>query len=175
MESSFKEVDEKIHLFVQQDGTLSNEGWAFVSSSVKGIVTAVLRKQNVNSSKIDELFQDSLSSLISTDWRQIDSPVYFILKVINNKRIDFIRKEKVRKEVSLDLIGETPFELWEDSDRFAVFHAIGELPNPEKVVMALKFQLGWNVREIADALGISKSSVSNISIRAIEKIRKTLQ
>lgn len=174
MKDSFKEIDQKIHSFVQQDGFLSNEGWEFVSNSVKGIVTAVLRKQNVNSIKIDELFQDSLSSLISTDWRHIESPVYFILKVINNKRIDFIRKEKVRKEISLDLIGETPFELWDDSDQIAIFHSIGELPNPEKVVLALKFQLGWNVREIADALGISKSSVSNISIRAIEKIRKTL-
>ncbi|MDR3212587.1 MAG: RNA polymerase sigma factor FliA [Azoarcus sp.] len=72
-------------------------------------------------------------------------------------------------------LGETggnPLELLEDADGKArLVKAIEELPEREKMVMALYYDEDLNLREIGEVLGVTESRVSQLHSQAVARLR----
>jgi RNA polymerase sigma factor for flagellar operon FliA len=70
----------------------------------------------------------------------------------------------------------TPFQLLEDEGmRSSLVHAITELPEREKLVMAMYYQEDLNLKEIGAVLGVSESRVCQLHSQAIIRLRSKLQ
>jgi RNA polymerase sigma factor for flagellar operon FliA len=65
-----------------------------------------------------------------------------------------------------------PLELLEDADRKTqLVHAIENLPEREKMVMALYYDEDLNLREIGAVLGVTESRVSQLHSQAVSRLR----
>ncbi len=65
-----------------------------------------------------------------------------------------------------------PLELIEDADmRATLVRAIEELPEREKLVMALYYDEELNLREIGEVLGVSESRVCQLHSQAVARLR----
>ncbi|MDR0702549.1 MAG: RNA polymerase sigma factor FliA [Azoarcus sp.] len=68
--------------------------------------------------------------------------------------------------------GPTPLELLEDADtKTRLVKAIEELPEREKMVMALYYDEDLNLREIGEVLGVTESRVSQLHSQAVARLR----
>ncbi|MDR1063837.1 MAG: RNA polymerase sigma factor FliA [Azoarcus sp.] len=68
--------------------------------------------------------------------------------------------------------GANPLELLENADiRTRLVKAIGELPEREKMVMALYYDEDLNLREIGEVLGVTESRVSQLHSQAVARLR----
>jgi RNA polymerase sigma factor for flagellar operon FliA len=66
----------------------------------------------------------------------------------------------------------TPLELLEDADaKTRLVKAVEELPEREKMVMALYYDEDLNLREIGKALGVTESRVSQLHSQAVARLR----
>ncbi|THF65977.1 RNA polymerase sigma factor FliA [Pseudothauera nasutitermitis] len=65
-----------------------------------------------------------------------------------------------------------PADLLEDADmRSSLVRAIGELPEREKLVMALYYDEELNLREIGEVLGVTESRVCQLHSQAVARLR----
>ena len=65
-----------------------------------------------------------------------------------------------------------PLDLLEEADtRAALVRAINELPEREKLMMALYYDEELNLREIGDVLGVSESRVCQLHGQAVARLR----
>lgn len=70
----------------------------------------------------------------------------------------------------------TPLQaLQEDGMRSALVRGIGELPEREKMVMAMYYQEDLNLKEIGAVLGVSESRVCQLHSQAILRLRGKLK
>lgn len=70
----------------------------------------------------------------------------------------------------------TPFHLLQDAGmRAALVDAIGELPEREKLVMAMYYQEDLNLKEIGAVLGVTESRVCQLHSQAIMRLRVKLK
>jgi RNA polymerase sigma factor for flagellar operon FliA len=68
--------------------------------------------------------------------------------------------------------GANPLELLEDADiKMRLIKAIEELPEREKMVMALYYDEDLNLREIGEVLGVTESRVSQLHSQAVARLR----
>lgn len=70
----------------------------------------------------------------------------------------------------------TPLELLQDEGmRAALVRAIAELPEREKMVMAMYYQEDLNLKEIGAVLGVSESRVCQLHSQAILRLRSKMK
>lgn len=70
----------------------------------------------------------------------------------------------------------TPFQLLQDEGmRAGLVQAITELPEREKLVMAMYYQEDLNLKEIGAVLGVSESRVCQLHSQAIMRIRSKMK
>lgn len=68
--------------------------------------------------------------------------------------------------------GSNPLELLEDADmRVHLVRAIDDLPEREKLVMALYYEEELNLREIGEVLGVTESRVCQLHSQAVARLR----
>ncbi|MDR2092235.1 MAG: RNA polymerase sigma factor FliA [Azoarcus sp.] len=68
--------------------------------------------------------------------------------------------------------GATPLDLLEDADtKTRLVKAIEDLPEREKMVMALYYDKDLNLREIGEVLGVTESRVSQLHSQAVARLR----
>ena len=71
---------------------------------------------------------------------------------------------------------EGPLDMLSDSGfRNDLAHEIGRLPEREKMMMALYYQEGLNLREIGEVMGVSESRVSQIHGQAMLRLRARMK
>lgn len=177
------DLDHQLTHALGVDNTLSDEGWRLLFDRIRPrLVLELKRAYHVSSSDADEAFDEAISQLLAGNWRSVRSPTAYLKTVATRRVIDDIRKraqhgkfydEQLLQRGRLGFSEDTyPFEEWPDDARVSVFEAINKLKNPQRVILTLKYHLGWTVREIADALQMSSSTVflrMSEGIRAIQR------
>lgn len=101
-------------------------------------------------------------------------PLGWILKIVRNTALDFLRKRKRRAEVST----EEFFSLTDDSysperreTAVMMEAALKKLDESERRVIYYKYYLEMTVREIAAAANLSRSSAQRLIQRAEENLK----
>lgn len=110
---------------------------------------------------------------------KIDNIRAFLYKTATNLVIDHARKQKIRKNDSLEGLQEKGFEPVNksvsadiESDARLVVAAIDKLKHVYRDVMYLKYVGGFGPKEIASRLGLSENTVSVRLHRGLKQLKK---
>ena len=113
---------------------------------------------------------------IAENMQKIEEPLCpktkgYIVIIVESKSIDlYRRKQKNAKVLPLEeeLVGSaTAYE-----DSYAISRCISLLPSQDKYILLLKYEYGYDNREIAKILNISQSSAIKRIQRAKQKLEK---
>lgn len=113
---------------------------------------------------------------IAENIQKIDEPICpktkgYIVIIVESKSIDlYRRKQKNAKVLPLEdeIVG--PATVYEDS--YAISRCISLLPSQDKHILLLKYEYGYDNREIAKILNISQASAIKRIQRAKQKLER---
>jgi RNA polymerase sigma-70 factor (ECF subfamily) len=123
----------------------------------------------------EELAQDVFLQL-HRNWSAMKSPehiVFWLRRVASHRSIDAARKNKSRRETSLDDLDEpTVFEQLHDSFLSSYLNRmIASLPEKQRIVVVLRYQEDMEPEEIAKVLKMKVATVKTQLSRALELLR----
>jgi len=106
----------------------------------------------------------------------------WLFAVAHNTVADYLRTQKRRRLISLEVIGETactaagPEETAiRNETREKLLAALSRLTDRERNLIALKFSAGLTNRTIAELSGLTQSNVAVILYRAVRRLRAELR
>ena len=102
----------------------------------------------------------------------------WLLKIVRNTALDYLRKRKRRAEVSAECLFNLADENAspEKCERAAMLEqAIAKLDDGERRAIYMRYYLDMTVREIAQAIGVPRSSTERLLLRAENNLKKFLQ
>ncbi len=92
----------------------------------------------------------------------------YLEDLISEEGEDFLERHQVEEN-------SDPAQLFEDeSTRQALVKAIADLPEREKLMMALYYEQDLNLREIGEVMGVSESRVCQLHSQAVMRLRTRL-
>ena len=107
-----------------------------------------------------------------------DDPMAWILKIVRNTALDYLRKCKRRAEVSCECLYNLTDENSspEKIERALLLEqALSKLKDDERRVIYMRYYLDMTVREISEATALSRSSAERLIQRAEENLKKFLK
>ena len=116
-----------------------------------------------------DAFERAFAALSRFDRRRPFAP--WLHRIVVNRSLDLLRSE--RRLVG----GEVPEGEWhdtEDGDR-ALLDAVASLPLQRRVVVVLRYGLGFAPADIASILGLPDGTVHSRLARALEQLRAELE
>ena len=104
--------------------------------------------------------------------RQPQHPWPWLARIIHNEAMRYL----ARAPDTVSFPGEAPDDrcVEEVGDRLALESMIGELPEPDRVVLRLHYELDLSVASMAQVLDVSEGAVKVRLHRARTKLRSTL-
>lgn len=105
-------------------------------------------------------------------------------RIAENTLIDFYRTQKRHLSTNDEQEGlaqalsvpfDEQYEQITSPKRRALYAALRQLPERDRMVVYYKYLLGWSYREIAEKLQINESTLASALQRAKEKMRKYLK
>ena len=111
-------------------------------------------------------------------YREGMSPYGWVMKIVRNTALDFLKSRKVRAEVSAEeLYSLSSLDYSPEKRENAIFleQAMSKLAPDEKKIIYYIYYLDMTVREIAGELKLSKSAVQRLKDKAEEKLRNLLK
>jgi RNA polymerase sigma factor (sigma-70 family) len=104
-------------------------------------------------------------------WEAVDSWVRTALvrKVIDESRRPW------RRERSVDVLPETPWNHEDPGERLAVLDALRALPKKQRAVVVLRLWDDLSVHDTAAALGLTEGTVKSHSARGLAALRLSLE
>lgn len=123
----------------------------------------------------EELAQDVFLQL-HRNWAAMKSPdhiAFWLRKVASNRAIDVVRRQKMRKEMSLEEAAEpTVLERMQDSLLTSYLERmVASLPERQRMAIILRYQEDMDPEEIAKVLGMKVSSTKTLISRGLELLR----
>jgi len=106
-----------------------------------------------------------------------DEPMAWILRIVRNTALDYVRAEKRRKEVDLEKtysIADEGYSLERRETALELERAINLLPPDERKAIQMRYFLDMTVREAAKELRLTKSSAERLIKRAEENLKSIL-
>jgi RNA polymerase sigma factor (sigma-70 family) len=107
----------------------------------------------------------------------LSHPQAWLFKVATNLGYNYLRQQgnRVRREIEVSQENggtEDPESLAiRGEERVIVREVLGSLSERDRTCLIMKYS-GFSYQEIADAIGVKKSSVGTILLRAMEKFRR---
>lgn len=180
-------MDEKT--LIQRAGTGDEDAFAqLVSAYEKPIYNLTLRMTGNRDDAFDLTQETFLKAWHAISLFQFDSKfLTWLCRIASNTCIDFLRKERRRKTVSLtalDEMGEQyeidvtdqsldPAGILEKTmDREAVFEALQRLPAEYRAALSMHVIDDMRYEDIAQALNINPGTVKSRIFRARERLRQ---
>jgi RNA polymerase sigma factor (sigma-70 family) len=107
----------------------------------------------------------------------------WLLSVTHHKAVDLVRRETAQQRRAVAAThahafdapaGDPESEAWLAVRRQSVRKALGELPEPQREVLALAYFGGYTQREIAEIVGAPLGTVKTRTLAAMRRLRETL-
>ena len=121
-------------------------------------------------SRADDLVQDVLLAMHRRFGARlkIEQPVAYARRAIVNANISFNRRRS-----STEVLTATDLDrpVTDDSDPDDLWSLLAELPHRQRVVLVMRYYLGYSDPEIASALGCRRSTVRSLAARALADLR----
>lgn len=136
---------------------------------------------------LSEDFTGEVFARLWKNWKKFkpDFSQAFLYKIAKNILIDFWRKNKNKKELSLEISVEEGIEPSYDEDMIGEIQKNGEIKNlqeainalPEnlKEVVILRFIEDMPAREVGEILKITEVNVRVLQYRALKKLREIIK
>ncbi len=124
---------------------------------------------------LEDLYQDTWVKVVKklpTHYDFTRSFKYWLSTIARNVAIDFIRKERKRKE-KIKEKEETPFLEPHIADELD--YCLSLLPEEERSLIEMVFYWGFNQKEIARKLGVSPATVSARLKKIYKKLEKCME
>jgi RNA polymerase sigma-70 factor (ECF subfamily) len=125
-----------------------------------------------------EVFHKALANLRRFEWRGIPFAAW-LLRIAGNAIAD--RAQRAGKELPMDDPPElsadasAPVDLEEVERRAQLFRLVGELPEDQQRVIAMRFAEEKSIREIAESLGRTEGSVKQLQFRGLQSLRAQIK
>ena len=125
-----------------------------------------------------EVFHKALANLQRFEWRGAPFAAW-LLRIAANAIAD--RAQTAGRELAVDdppELGEEAtalVDLEEVERRARVFRLVGELPEDQRRVIAMRFAEEKSIREIAQALGRTEGAVKQLQFRALQSLRAKIE
>ena len=103
-----------------------------------------------------------------------DNPYGWLMKIVRNTALDYVRSRNVRAEVSTEVmfnLSSLDYSPDKRDDAIMLEQAIDKLEPDEKKVIYYTYYLDMTVREIAEVLKCSKSAAQRTAERAERKLK----
>ncbi len=170
-------------IFLQMIET--EEDWAkfeWIYDTYRGLVYSVIYNTVRHKEDTEDVLQDAFEMMIPylSKIQQPRSPSTkrLLMTIVDHQVVNYLRKRKRCADQPIDeaLIEESVFEIDEsvlEGDLLAL--CIGRLPSQQRLIICLKYGLGYDLREIAKSLKISLCNAQKIDQRAKRKLEKLLK
>ena len=102
----------------------------------------------------------------------------WIMKIVRNTALDYVKSKKIRAEVSeeaLYSLSSLDYSPEKRENAIMLEGAISKLEKDERKIIYLIYYLDMTVREIADEMNMSKSAVQRLKEKAEEKLKNLLK
>ena len=116
-------------------------------------------------------------ALFAKKYSWCDNPCGWLIKIVRNTALDFIKAKKIRNEVSeeafysLSSLGYSPEKR---ENAIMLEQAMSKLEPEERKILYLIYYLDMTVREAASELEMSKSAVQRLKEKAEARLRELL-
>ena len=110
-------------------------------------------------------------------YRRGMSPYGWIMKIVKNTALDYLKSKKMSKEVSCDeffSLSSSDYSPEKRENAIMLEQAISKLEGDERKIIYCVYYLDMTVREIAKELKISKSAVQRLKEKAEENLKTLL-
>jgi RNA polymerase sigma factor (sigma-70 family) len=120
-----------------------------------------------------ELGREATADALAYGWenwervRAMDNPTGYLFRVGHNKA----RHRRKRESLRVPVLLEPSEPAWFEPD---LLPALRKLSDRQRIVVALVHAFDYSMREVAELLGITKSSVQMHEARAMRKLRRDL-
>ena len=127
----------------------------------------------------EDVLHDSFIKIarFAKSYRRGMNPYGWIMKIVKNTAIDYLKSKKVRAEVSSEEFFSLSSQDYSPEKResaIALEQAMQKLEPDERKIIYLVYFLDLTVREIAGELNMSKSAVQRLKEKAEEKLKNLL-
>ena len=124
----------------------------------------------------EDVVHDSFIKIarFAKNYRRNVSPYGWIMRIVKNTALDFLKSQKRKKEVSEEeFFSLTSFDYSPERYENAIMleQAIAKLEPDERKIIHMIYYLDMTVREIASELDLSKSAVQRLKEKAEEKLK----
>ena len=128
----------------------------------------------------EDVLHDSFIKIarFAKSYRPGVSPYGWLMKIVRNTALDFLKAKKVRAEVSSEvLFSLSSYDYSPERKESAIDfeQAISKLEPDEKKIIYFVYYLDMTIREIAGELKMSKSAVQRLKEKAEEKLKNLLK
>ena len=106
------------------------------------------------------------------------SPYGWIMKIVRNTALDYLKAKKVKNEVSTDeffSLSSSDYSPEKRENAIVLEQALKKLDGDERKIIYYIYYLDMTVREIAEELNMSKSAVQRLKDKAEEKLKNLLK
>lgn len=143
---------------------------------------AITRRYRVPPTDAEDLVQEAVLTLVAKS-RTIRNPEAWLVATLQNRCLIYWRRALRREQREVRTIAELKEDgRWEESLeagppadrpllRWDLERALATLPKPMQELIRLRFQEGCTHDEVADRLGYSRNSASQICGRALRRLR----
>ena len=167
-----RKINYLILLIAEGDETVLEELSRLVSGRLMSIATSILRDRGL----AEEVVQDSFLRIVynAASFKPDTNGYAWICKITQNLALNTLRREKRTRTVNIDecfSLAATDDVFEESSAHVILKQAMATLTPLERWILYQKYFMDLSVREIAQAVGKSKSAVQRALTSAEEKVR----
>lgn len=128
----------------------------------------------------EDVVSDSFIKIVrfAHKYRDDGEPLAWILRIVRNTALDFLRKRKRRTEVSTEEFFSLTDDSYSPEKREAAVlleQAMAKLLSDERRAVYMRYYLEMTVREIAVAMKLSRSAAERLIQRAEERLKNYLK
>ncbi len=157
------------------------------ADALDGIYSIAAKRMNIAAQTIvcdraaaEDVVSDSFIKIVrfASRYGRQDDPMAWILKIVRNTALDYLRKRKRRAEVSCECLYNLADENGspEKIERALLLEqALSRLDGEERRVIYMRYYLDMTVREISEATRLSRSSAERLIQRAEQKLKTFLK